>query len=78
MKLLGSLRLAVGVRRAVQVLPPSLVDRLDKVPLATLRSSRSKPLTFSLKVNVTVVVWPTVRFGLATEIVAVGRSASSA
>ena len=47
---------AVGVSVAVHVLPPSLLARLDNTPLATLRSERSKPLTTSLKVMVTVVV----------------------
>src|SRR5471030_2994362 len=72
--LLPLLRLLVGVSVAVQVLPPSLLARLDKVPLATLMSERSKPLTTSLKANVTSEVWPTPRFGLATTTVAVGSS----
>ncbi len=57
MKLLGSVTFADGVRVAVQVLPPSALARLDRVPLATLSSERSKLLTFSLKVKVTTVVW---------------------
>ena len=57
-RLVVSSTLAVGVRVAVQVLPPSLLSRLDNVPLATLRSDRSKPDTVSLKVMVTVVVSP--------------------
>ncbi|MNE84184.1 hypothetical protein D3C80_1810590 [compost metagenome] len=78
MKLLGSVRFTVGVNVAVQVLPPSLVVRLVSSPLVTLRSDRSKSVTASLKVKVTWVVSPTVRFGSATTMVAVGRVASSA
>ncbi|MOA24981.1 hypothetical protein D3C78_1456830 [compost metagenome] len=78
MALLALLTLAFGVRVAVQVLPPSLLLRLDKVPLPTLMSARSKPLTASLKVMVTCEVWPRPRFGLAITTVAVGRSLSSA
>ncbi|MNC13793.1 hypothetical protein D3C76_534740 [compost metagenome] len=78
MKLLGSVTLAVGVNVAVQVLPPSLLARLLRSPLVTLRSDRSKWLTASLKVKVTVVVWPIPRFGLATTMFTVGRVASSA
>ena len=72
-RLVGSVIAPVGVNVAVQVLPPSLVARLDKVPLATLRSDRSNPLTASLKVTVTVVVCPMPRRASATVMVAVGR-----
>ena len=71
--LLASVIAAVGVSVAVQVLPPSLLTRLDNTPLATLRSERLRPLTTSLKVMVTVVVWPMPSVPPATEMVAVGR-----
>ncbi|MNP46661.1 hypothetical protein D3C76_1406740 [compost metagenome] len=74
--LLAILTLAVGVSIAVQVLPPSLLLRSDKVPLAMLMSDKSKPRTASLKVMVTCEVWPTPRFGLATTTVALGSSLS--
>ncbi|MNV72648.1 hypothetical protein D3C71_1657540 [compost metagenome] len=66
------LRLAVGVRVAVQVLPPSLLLRALKVPLATVRSLLVKPLTASEKVIVTWLVWPIPSSVLATTMVAVG------
>ncbi|MNF95918.1 hypothetical protein D3C84_786880 [compost metagenome] len=68
--------MAVGVKVAVQVLPPSLLLRLDKSPLVTLRSDRSKSLTASLKVNVTTVLWPAAMLGLATTMLTVGRVTS--
>ncbi|MNV96525.1 hypothetical protein D3C71_1915430 [compost metagenome] len=72
-RLLVSIMLAPGVRVAVQVLPPSLLLRALKVPLATIRSALMKPLTASEKVMVTVVVWPSFRALSATMTVAVGR-----
>ncbi|MNY72186.1 hypothetical protein D3C86_2106840 [compost metagenome] len=59
-------------------MPPSLLSRLDKVPLATLRSDRSKPETASVKVMVTVVVSPMPKRLSATTMVAVGRAVSMA
>ncbi|MNN93710.1 hypothetical protein D3C81_2122100 [compost metagenome] len=53
MTLLVSLILPFGVRVAVQVMPPSALLNPLRTPLATLRSSRPKPLTASLKVMVT-------------------------
>ncbi|MNE62089.1 hypothetical protein D3C80_1573500 [compost metagenome] len=53
MTLLVSLILPFGVRVAVQVIPPSALLKSLTTPLATLRSSRPKPLTASLKVMVT-------------------------
>ncbi|MNP68106.1 hypothetical protein D3C76_1640140 [compost metagenome] len=53
MTLLVSLTLPFGVRVAVQVMPPSALLNPLRAPLATLRSSRPKPLTASLKVMVT-------------------------
>ncbi|MNH24983.1 hypothetical protein D3C79_849440 [compost metagenome] len=46
--------------------------------MVTLRSSRPKPLTASLKVMVTVAVSPTVRSLSLRLMVAVGRSVSMA
>ena len=50
--------LAVGVSVAVQVMPPSPVLRLLSEALAALRSAEVKPVTASVKVNVTVAVSP--------------------
>ncbi|MNK79826.1 hypothetical protein D3C87_995040 [compost metagenome] len=76
--MVASLMLAVGVSVAVQVTPPSLLVRFASVPLATLMSDRSKPLTASLKVIVTVVVSPMPRRLSATTMVAVGNAVSMA
>ncbi|MCY1397412.1 hypothetical protein D9M71_124140 [compost metagenome] len=70
--------LAVGVRVAVQVIPPSLVLRLLSTPLATVKSAISRPLTASLKVMVTVLVSPAASALSATVMVAVGRWVSMA
>ncbi|MNG01261.1 hypothetical protein D3C84_842300 [compost metagenome] len=69
---------AVGVRVAVQVRPPSLLARLDNTPLATLRSDKSKPDTASVKLMVTVVLWPMPRLVSPTVMVAPGRTVSIA
>jgi hypothetical protein len=45
--------LAVGVKVAVQVMPPSLLLTALSVPLAMVRSALVKPVTASLKVMVT-------------------------
>ena len=45
--------LAVGVKVAVQVMPPSLLLTAVNVPLAIVRSALVKPVTASLKVMVT-------------------------
>ncbi|MNV85594.1 hypothetical protein D3C71_1795620 [compost metagenome] len=63
---------------AVQVMPPSLLLTALKVPLATLRSELSKPVTASEKVMVTNDVSPTLRALSATTMVAVGRWVSTA
>ncbi len=63
----------VGVKVAVQVMPPSLLLTALNVPLATLRSLLSKPVTASEKVTVTRVVSPAFRVGSAITTVAVGR-----
>ena len=64
--LLAAVRPAVGVKVAVQVVPPSLEATALSVPLATVRSVLSKPLTASPKVMVTSEVSPTVRLLSAT------------
>ena len=73
-----SLMLAVGVKVAVQVMPPSLLLTALKVPLAMVRSALVKPLTASLKVMVTSEVSPTLSAVSATTMVAVGRRVSMA
>ena len=57
-RLLASLVLALGVRVAVQVIPPSLEDRFDKAAFSTVTSATVKPVTASVKVKVTVAVSP--------------------
>ncbi|MNE68225.1 hypothetical protein D3C80_1638770 [compost metagenome] len=69
---------AVGVRVAVQVMPPSVDTRLLSTPFCTVKSVRSNPLTASSKVMVTVLVSPTARAVSATTMVAVGRWVSMA
>ncbi|MDT4838233.1 hypothetical protein FQZ97_719850 [compost metagenome] len=68
---------AVGVRVAVQVMPPSLELRLLRVPLATVKSAISRPLTASSKVMVTVLVSPAARAVSVSVMVAVGRTPST-
>ena len=78
MTLLVDVRLAVGVKVAVQVVPPSLLLTALNVPLATVRSALVKPVTASLKVMVTWLVSPTLSAVSATTMLAVGRSVSMA
>ncbi|MOA34282.1 hypothetical protein D3C78_1556480 [compost metagenome] len=66
----------VGVKVAVQVMPPSLLLTALKVPLAMVRSALEKPLTASLKVMVTNDVSPICRALSATTMVAVGSTVS--
>ncbi|MNR62908.1 hypothetical protein D3C85_1850520 [compost metagenome] len=70
--------LAVGVRVAVQVMPPSPLERLLRAPSATVKSAVVKPVTASLKVMVTVEVSPMARAVSATTIEALGRRVSMA
>jgi hypothetical protein len=49
---------AVGVKVAVQVMPPLVVARVPREPFATLTSSLLKSATASLKAMVTVAVSP--------------------
>ncbi|MNE54633.1 hypothetical protein D3C80_1494250 [compost metagenome] len=71
-----SVMLSVGVRVAVQVIPPSPLLRLLRAPLATVKSPMARPLTASLKVIVTVLVSPAARAASATTMLAVGRRVS--
>ncbi len=75
---MASVTLALGVRVAVQVMPPSLLLSPLRLPLATLKSAVVSPLTASLKVMVTVVVCPAFSAVSATTRVAVGRWVSMA
>ncbi len=70
--------LALGVKVAVQVMPPSLLLTAVSVPLAMVRSALVKPLTASLNVMVTSEVSPIFSAVSATTIVAVGRTVSIA
>ena len=51
----------VGVKVPAQVLPPSVLVRVLKVPLGAVTSALLKSLTASLKVMVTLALWPVVR-----------------
>ena len=61
MTLVGAVVVALGVRVAVQVMPPLAVLRLLSAPLGVARSARVKPVTASMKVKVTVAVSPIFR-----------------
>ncbi|MNJ75432.1 hypothetical protein D3C77_725310 [compost metagenome] len=61
-----------GVRVAVQVMLSDVL-RLLRVPLATLKSAVVRPVTASLKVTVTVVLWPAFSVLSAIWMTAVGR-----
>ncbi|MNH28292.1 hypothetical protein D3C85_719420 [compost metagenome] len=67
-----SAMLAVGVKVAVQVMPPSLLLTLLNVPLAMVRSALLKPVTASLNVMVTRVVSPALSAVSAITMLAVG------
>ncbi len=75
---MASLTLLLGVRVAVQVMPPSLELRPLRLPLATLKSAVVSPLTASLKVMVTVVVCPALSTVSLTTMVPIGRWVSMA
>ena len=74
--LVASVTLAVGVKVAVQVTPPS--DELNalNVPFAIVKSALVKPVTASEKVIVTKLVSPILNALSATTIVAVGLCVS--
>src|SRR5258708_9944263 len=57
---------AVGVKVAVQVTPPSEEETAVSVPLATVKSALSKPVTASLKVMVKRLVSPKYKSELLT------------
>ncbi|MCY1314663.1 hypothetical protein D9M70_653420 [compost metagenome] len=78
MRLLVSVTAAVGVRVAVQVMPPSALLKPLNTPLATLKSAVVNPVTASLKVMVTIDVSPMVSEVSATTMLAVGRTVSMA
>ena len=71
--------LALGVRVAVQVMPPSPVVRVERLPFGAVTSAVVKPVTASAKVKVTVAVSPI--FSAVSEIVIaearVGRTPST-
>ncbi|MNZ14288.1 hypothetical protein D3C78_312060 [compost metagenome] len=77
MRLLVSVMLAVGVRVAVQVMPPSALLKPLNTPLATVKSAVVSPVTASLKVMVTSEVSPAARAVSATTMLAVGSTAST-
>ena len=60
-----SVMFELGVSVAVQVMPPSLLLRLARSAFGAETSAVAKPLTASLKVNVTVAVSPI--FNAASE-----------
>ena len=68
----------VGVKVAVQVMPPLLLLTVLKVPFSMVRSALVKPVTASLKVKVTSEVSPMISEESATVIVAEGRRVSMA
>ena len=77
-RLVASVTAAVGVKVAVQVMPPSLLLTALRLPLATVRSALVNPVTASLKVMVTEEVSPAAKAESATTMVAVGRWVSMA
>ncbi|MNO58424.1 hypothetical protein D3C76_489820 [compost metagenome] len=77
-RLVVSVMLAVGVKVAVQVMPPSLLLTEVNAPLAIVRSALVKPVTAWLKVMVTSDVSPIFRALSVTTIVAVGGAVSMA
>ena len=70
--------LPLGVRVAVQVMPPSPLVRLLSAPFSTLKFAVVSPLTASLNVMVTVLVSPAASAASATVMLAVGRRVSMA
>ena len=74
--LLAAVTPLLGVKVAVQVVPPSKELTLPSVPLEMVRSALLNPVTASLKVKVAVAVSPTRSAVSFSEIVAVGRCVS--
>ena len=75
--LVVSVMLAVGVKVPVQVMPPSLLLKVLRLPFSTVTSALAKLLTASLKVMVTKLVSPMIRALSARVMIAVGSSVSS-
>ncbi|MNF87618.1 hypothetical protein D3C84_700880 [compost metagenome] len=75
-RLVLSVMALVGVKVAVQVMPPSLLLTAVKVPLAMVRSALLKPVTASENVMVTSEVSPILSAVSATTMVAVGATVS--
>ena len=78
--LLAAVVLALGVSVAVQVMPPSLLLRLESEALGALKSAMVKPVTASAKVKVSVAVSP-MRRAVSLIVMAeasVGRTVSTA
>ena len=76
--LLAACTPVVGVKVPTQVLPPSVVAKVPKVPFCTVTSVLSKSLTFSLKLIVTCAVSPAFRVLSLRVMVAVGPWVSTA
>ena len=74
MTLVVSTMLLVGVKVAVQVIPPSALETAVSVPLGIVRSALLKPSTGLLKVMVTCEVSPIFRAVSDITMVAVGGS----
>ena len=68
--------LALGVKVALQFVPPSVETGSVSVPLGTFRSVALKSVTASLKVKLTCRVWLPATLLSAMVMVAVGRTVS--
>ena len=60
MRLFGARVLGFGVKVAVQTVPSPVLATVDRVPFENDKSLLAKPVTGSLKVNVTCAVSPAV------------------
>ena len=78
--MLAAVALALGVSVAVQVMPPSSLERFDSTAFGTVTSAVVKPVTASVKVNVTVAVSPIFRAvsDMAMDEASDGRTVSTA
>ena len=76
MALVVSVMPPMGVKVAVQVMPPSLVLTLLSVPFGMVRSALVNPVTASLNVKVTAEVSPTLSAVSATTTLTVGRTSA--
>ena len=77
MALVASSTLVVGVKVPVQVTPPSAELTVLRVPFSTVMSALAKPVTASLKVNVTKLVSPARNAVSARVMVTVGARVST-